>query len=43
VRYEVGNAHRTGNALLAPFWLLRDVVELVAVVRGALRYRTFVI
>jgi hypothetical protein len=43
VRYELRNAQRTGNPLLAPFWLLRDVVELVAVVRGALRYRTFVI
>jgi GT2 family glycosyltransferase len=43
IRYELTNAQRTGNVLLAPFWLLRDIVELVAVVRGAVRYRTFVI
>jgi hypothetical protein len=43
VKYELGNARRTGNVLMAPFWLLRDVVEMIAIVRGALRHRTLVI
>ena len=37
--YEVRNARRSGRPELAPFWLLRDLVEMAAIVRGAIRYR----
>lgn len=38
--YELRNARRSGRPELAPFWLLRDLVEMAAIVRGAIRYRT---
>ena len=41
--YELRNARRSGRPELVGFWLLRDLVELVAVLRGAVRYRTPVV
>ena len=32
-----------GVVVAAPYFVLHDLVELVAVVRGAVRYRTFVV
>ena len=43
VKYELENARRTGRAPDAALWLLRDLVEMTAVVRGAVRYRTLVL
>lgn len=37
-RYEGG-----GGPLLAPYWFVHDLVEIVAVLRGSIRYRTFVL
>jgi glycosyltransferase involved in cell wall biosynthesis len=41
--FELRKSRQTGGLHLAPFWLLRDLVETAAVVRGAIRYRTVVI
>ena len=38
--FEWRNARRSGRPALAPFWLLRDLVEMAAIIRGAVRYRT---
>lgn len=43
VRFELERSRRAGNVRLAPLWFLRDLVELAAVLRGAIRYRTLVI
>ena len=43
VAYEVGKGRAQGRRSLALFWLVHDVVETAAVLRGALRYRTLVI
>jgi glycosyltransferase involved in cell wall biosynthesis len=43
VAYEVAKARRQGSVALAPFWLLHDVVETAAIVRGAARHRTLVL
>jgi hypothetical protein len=32
-----------GNVWLAPWWVVRDVVETAACVRGSLRYRVLVL
>ena len=43
VAYEVGKGRAQGRRSLALFWLVHDVVETAAVLRGAVRYRTLVI
>jgi len=43
VAFELENARRSGRPGLAPLWLLRDVVEMAAIVRGAIRYRTLML
>ena len=44
VAYEVAEARaHAGTALLAPWWVARDVVEVAACVRGSLRYRVLVL
>ena len=43
VKYELEVARRTGRTTDAALWLLRDVVEMIAIVRGAVRYRTLVL
>jgi hypothetical protein len=35
--------NRRSGPLLAPYLVLHDLVEVVAVVRGGVRYRTFVL
>jgi len=35
--------HEGGNVLAAPYFLVHDVVELAAAIRGAVRYRTLVL
>jgi glycosyltransferase involved in cell wall biosynthesis len=43
VAYELEKGRRQGTRALAVFWLAHDVVEVAAVLRGAIRYRTLVI
>jgi len=43
VAFEYRKARQTGGVHLAAFWLLRDLVEMAAVIRGAVRYRTLVL
>lgn len=43
VAFELTNARRTRRPLLAPFWLVRDLVEMAAIIRGAVRYRTLIL